>query len=87
MLPSHYFCLAVQIQVDTGSADLWIQDPRVQLQTTNVTNITVQDQFGIGDIEGQIAFGKVELGPYTVENQAFLVVNQVCGAELMIITR
>ncbi|KAJ3523571.1 hypothetical protein NM688_g8705 [Phlebia brevispora] len=59
------------IQLDTGSSDLWVFPP-FPLELTNTTDIPASLAFGIGNVNGTIAFANMSLGPYEVPSQAFL---------------
>ncbi|KAI0091654.1 aspartic peptidase domain-containing protein [Irpex rosettiformis] len=59
------------IQLDTGSSDVWVQLPP-GVKVSNTTNLTSQLTFGIGEVEGNIAFADMQLGPHNVPAQAFL---------------
>ncbi|KAH9945767.1 aspartic peptidase domain-containing protein [Amylocystis lapponica] len=72
------------IQLDTGSSDLWVKYPFAPLQTTNTTEIPLQDSFGIGGINGTIQFTNVTLGPHFVPNQAFLNVTEEKDFDLIL---
>ena len=60
---------AYTVQMDTGSADLWIFAPRDKLTLTNHSGITTSETYGSGVAEGEIVFGELKLGGYTVPNQ------------------
>ncbi|KAF7793504.1 hypothetical protein EIP86_004616 [Pleurotus ostreatoroseus] len=59
------------IQLDTGSSDIWVMPP-FPLQLTNTTDIPASLTFGIGEVNGTIAFANMSFGPYEVPNQAIL---------------
>ena len=56
------------IQLDTGSSDIWVMPP-FPLQLTNTTDIPASLTFGIGEVNGTIAFANMSFGPYEVPNQ------------------
>ncbi|GBE86640.1 hypothetical protein SCP_0905200 [Sparassis crispa] len=60
------------VQLDTGSADLWVQLPTGQIQYSNVTNINATETYGKGAVAGPIALASASIGPHTVPNQAFI---------------
>lgn len=64
----------VLIQLDTGSADLWVMPPE-PINTNQVTEIETNLTYGIGRASGHVAFAPVTFGPYSVDNQAFLLVD------------
>ena len=55
--------------MDTGSADLWISSPGDTLQLTNDSGITATESYGQGVAEGEIVFGALTLGGYTIPSQ------------------
>lgn len=71
------------IQLDTGSSDLWLMNNGTPITLTNTTNLTLDDAFGIGNINGTVEFAQVSLGPYTVPNQAFLNVSSASDFDLI----
>lgn len=56
------------IQLDTGSSDVWVQLPP-GVNVKNTTNLTTELTFGIGQVDGNIAFADMQLGPHTVPSQ------------------
>lgn len=60
------------VQLDTGSADLWIYAPNDSLQLTNQSGVTTTEAYGQGVAQGEIVFGELKLGSYTIPNQAFI---------------
>ncbi|KAJ7182247.1 aspartic peptidase domain-containing protein [Mycena crocata] len=66
--------------LDTGSSDLVIQPPRELV--FNDTGIPIKNKYGGGDIQGTIGYAAVELGGYTVKQQAFLNATSVGVAEI-----
>ena len=60
---------------------MWVALPMGQVNLTNVTNLVVQESYGIGDVAGPIVFANMTLGPHFVPNQgieisyAFLCLN------------
>ncbi|KAI0633845.1 aspartic peptidase domain-containing protein [Trametes polyzona] len=62
----------VKVLVDTGSTDLWIDPKGLDVKYSNTTDVKAGLVYGIGEVEGTIAFADVQIGPYFVPNQAFL---------------
>ncbi|EMD39148.1 hypothetical protein CERSUDRAFT_93190 [Gelatoporia subvermispora B] len=60
------------IQLDTGSADMWVALPSGKVDLTNTTDLAVQETYGVGAIAGPIVFANMTLGPHFVPNQAFI---------------
>lgn len=62
------------VQVDSGSSDLWIytDDPP---QIKNQTDVFVKEKYGIGSVQGTIAFAELQFGEFIVPNQAFIYAN------------
>ena len=59
------------IQLDTGSSDLWVMPP-FALEVTNTTDIPASLTFGIGAVNGTVAFADMTFGPYEVQSQGTL---------------
>lgn len=57
------------MQLDTGSADLWVYLPKTPPKLTNKTSIRVTELYGIGSASGSLAFAELKLGQYTVPYQ------------------
>ncbi|KAJ7609887.1 aspartic peptidase domain-containing protein [Roridomyces roridus] len=58
-----------RVVVDTGSVDLWlVTPPGFEFQDTG---IPVSNGYGGGVVNGTLGFATVELGPYSVAQQAF----------------
>ncbi len=62
------------IQLDTGSSDVWVQLPP-GVNVKNTTNLTTELTFGIGQVDGNIAFADMQLGPHTVPSQGMSFVS------------
>lgn len=60
---------AYVVQMDTGSADLWIYAPNDNLKLTNQSGITTNLTYGVGSAEGEIVFGELKLGNHTIPSQ------------------
>ncbi|KAJ7648082.1 aspartic peptidase domain-containing protein [Roridomyces roridus] len=69
------------VLLDTGSADLWILTPAGF--AFNDTNIPVRNQFSSGDVDGTVGFASVQLGGYTVDQQAFNTAKTVQAQSLL----
>lgn len=56
------------MQVDSGSSDLWIytDDPP---EIKNQTDVFVKEKYGIGSVQGTIAFAELQFGEFIVPNQ------------------
>jgi hypothetical protein len=65
----------LEIQLDTGSADLWVLPNGTTLDTTMETEVLVNLTYGIGRASGHVVYAPVSFGPYEVENQALLLVD------------
>ena len=60
---------AFTIQIDTGSADLWVFQPGKTLNLTNTTTVEATESYGSGTVKGPIVFAELQLGPYTIPSQ------------------
>lgn len=61
----------VQVQVDTGSSDLWVSATIAAAQDTGVSSGVTYD---IGAVSGNIKTAQLEFLGYTISNQAFIEV-------------
>ncbi|KAH9838585.1 aspartic peptidase domain-containing protein [Rhodofomes roseus] len=63
----------VQVQIDSGSSDLWINNDGTDLQGLTDTNIYSTTFYGDGSVaEGPIVLANVSLGGFTVSGQALV---------------
>ncbi|KAI0644417.1 acid protease [Trametes meyenii] len=63
--------------LDTGSTDLWVDASGLNLHPTNVTDLNVDFSYAVGEVEGNIAFADLQIGPYFVPNQAYVNASKV----------
>ena len=60
------------MQVDTGSADLWVlsnEDFKINKQT----NVSVTVHYGTGQVTGPVTFSDIELGSHAIKNQGMFL--------------
>ncbi|THG99797.1 hypothetical protein EW026_g2607 [Hermanssonia centrifuga] len=60
------------VQMDTGSADLWVKADSTPIKLTNTTNINVTEAYGAGVASGLIQFAQLELDGFIIPSQAFI---------------
>ncbi|GJE84392.1 A1 family peptidase [Phanerochaete sordida] len=65
-----------QVQLDTGSSDLWVKGPTSPLPGAQTTDTTYNLTYGIGWAYGHVAYAPVEFAGITVPSQAYLDVSQ-----------
>lgn len=65
-----------QVQLDTGSSDLWVKGPSSPLPGAQVTDITYNLTYGIGWASGHVAYAPVEFAGISIPSQAYLDVSQ-----------
>ncbi|KAI0666647.1 aspartic peptidase domain-containing protein [Trametes maxima] len=58
--------------LDTGSTDLWVDASGLEMHTTNVTDLNVDFSYAIGEVQGNIAFADLQIGPYFIPNQVYV---------------
>jgi hypothetical protein len=63
----------VRVLLDTGSSDLWVSFPNAIPSTTDLGK-SVSLAYAVGSANGNVNSAKVQLGSYSVDNQAFLLV-------------
>ncbi|CCM06426.1 uncharacterized protein FIBRA_08687 [Fibroporia radiculosa] len=64
-----------QVQIDTGSADLWVASPESAFQGLQNTGLNSTTVYGSGSVEasGPIVLGDVSFGEFTVHGQALVI--------------
>lgn len=62
----------VQVQIDTGSSDLWVSATIAAAQDTGVSSEVTYDS---GAVSGSIKIAQLEFLGYTISNQAFIEVS------------
>ncbi|KAK7028845.1 hypothetical protein VNI00_014858 [Paramarasmius palmivorus] len=62
------------VLLDTGSSDLWVNFPSSPPTTTDLGK-SLSLNYAIGSATGRISAAKLEFGGYSIENQAFLQVD------------
>ncbi|KAI0656586.1 acid protease [Cubamyces menziesii] len=65
------------VVVDTGSTDLWVDARGLNLKTTNNTGFNVNFSYAIGEVEGEIQYADLQIGPYVIPNQVFISATKV----------
>jgi len=70
------------VQLDTGSADLWIKGPTFPLPNTTQTSTTVNMTYGIGWAYGNISNAAVDFAGLSIPSQAYLDVSQASNPAL-----
>ncbi|KAI8993831.1 aspartic peptidase domain-containing protein [Trametes punicea] len=68
--------LNLTVQLDTGSSDLWVNIGNRELNLRGTSSLQTNITFGIGSVQGNISFADLQLGDFTIENQAFLDATQ-----------
>ena len=57
------------VLLDTGSTDLWIDPTGLDIRFTNTTDIITQEAYGIGAVQGRIAFAELKVGDFVIPSQ------------------
>ncbi|EMD40676.1 hypothetical protein CERSUDRAFT_43711, partial [Gelatoporia subvermispora B] len=70
------------VQLDTGSADLWIKGSTFPLPNTTQTSTTVNMTYGIGWAFGNISYASADFAGITIPTQAYLDVSQASNPAL-----
>ncbi|KAI9059166.1 acid protease [Trametes sanguinea] len=65
------------VVIDTGSTDLWVDARGLNIQLSNNTDIPINFTYAMGGVSGNIAFADLQIGPYTIPNQAFVNATEV----------
>ncbi|KAK7470653.1 hypothetical protein VKT23_002076 [Stygiomarasmius scandens] len=65
-----------EVQLDTGSSDLWIQGATFPLPNASPTSIAYNVTYGIGWAFGNVSYATVEFAGITVDSQAYLDVSK-----------
>ncbi|TFK40750.1 aspartic peptidase A1 [Crucibulum laeve] len=60
--------------LDTGSSDLWVHFPSTVPSGTTDTGDSLSLSYAVGKVAGNVHTTKVQFGDYSVDNQAFLLV-------------
>ncbi|RPD63822.1 acid protease [Lentinus tigrinus ALCF2SS1-6] len=70
------------VNLDTGSTDLWVYAPGKEIKFTNTTDLHAQLHYGVGEVNGTIKFAEVQIGDFTIKNQAFIIATEVKDLDL-----
>ncbi|EKM59341.1 uncharacterized protein PHACADRAFT_249769 [Phanerochaete carnosa HHB-10118-sp] len=65
-----------QVQLDTGSSDLWVKGPTSPLPGAQQTDITYNLTYGIGWAYGEVNYSPVQFAGISIPSQAYLDVSQ-----------
>ncbi|GJE94330.1 acid protease [Phanerochaete sordida] len=60
------------VQLDTGSSDLWVYAPGLDIKISNDSQLRGNITYGTGSVEGPIQFAELQVGEYSVPAQAFI---------------
>jgi len=71
-----------QVQLDTGSSDLWIQGSSFPIPSTTTTSLPLNLTYGAGWAQGNISYAPVTFADINIANQSFLDVQQAVNAVL-----
>ncbi|KAI0697717.1 acid protease [Cerioporus squamosus] len=67
------------VLLDTGSTDLWVDARGKDIKLTNTTSLDAAVVYGLGQVEGKLAFAELKVGDYVVPSQVFIDATEVTG--------
>ncbi|KAH8917055.1 acid protease [Atractiella rhizophila] len=71
-----------EVLLDTGSSDLWVAFSNIPGITTEQSDVPAQLNYAVGAAAGLINFATVKFDNYTIDRQAYLLVNETANLDL-----